>query len=75
MCFKLEKKFRQFNSSESENKWIAEGMNILKEWKKVDLTSLGKVKKIVFTMSSTDSGQWGINTPTYFCLDQLKVTE
>ena len=54
---------------------LAEGMNILKEWKKVDLTSLGKVKKIVFTMSSTDSGQWGINTPTYFCLDQLKVTE
>lgn len=42
-------------------------------WKYVDLSSLGTVEEIYFTMSSTDSGQWGMNTPAYFCLDKLTV--
>ena len=44
-------------------------------WKYVDLSSLGIVEEIFFTMSSTDSGQWGMNTPGYFCLDKLMVKE
>ena len=44
-------------------------------WKYVDLSSLGVVNEIYFTMSSTDSGQWGMNTPGYFCLDKLMVKE
>ncbi len=42
-------------------------------WKKVDLTVLGTVKEIYFTMNSTDSGTYGMNTPGYFCLDKLEV--
>lgn len=44
-------------------------------WVYVDLSSLGIVEEIYFTMSSTDSGQWGMNTPAYFCLDKLAVKE
>lgn len=47
---------------------------ILKEWKKVDLTPLGKVNRIDFSMSSSDgSGMW-MNTPAYFCMDNVAVT-
>ncbi len=42
-------------------------------WKKVDLTELSAVKEIYFTMASTDSGAYGMNTPAYFCMDKLEV--
>ena len=29
---------------------------------------------IVFSFESTDNGNWGINTPTYFCMDDLNAT-
>ncbi len=48
---------------------------IVNDWRWVDLTSLGKVKRLGFTMSSSDSGQWGMNTPAYFCLDNLGGTK
>lgn len=48
-------------------------LTINRGWKYVDLTSLGVVNEIYFTMESTDSGAWGMNTPGYFCLDKLMV--
>ena len=42
-------------------------------WKYVDLTSLGTVNELYFTMTTTDSGDYGANTPQYFCLDKLCV--
>lgn len=44
---------------------------ILKDWKWVDLTMLGKVDSLKFTMFSSDTGAFGINNPTYFCMDNL----
>lgn len=44
---------------------------ILDSWQWCDLTSLGEVRRLDFTMSSTDNGDWGMNTPAYFCLDNL----
>lgn len=44
---------------------------IVKDWKYMDLSVLGAVKKIVFTMSSSDSGSWGMNTPAYFAFDNF----
>ncbi|MDE7345489.1 MAG: DUF4465 domain-containing protein [Muribaculaceae bacterium] len=43
-------------------------------WKYVDLTPLGTVNEIYFTMTTTDVGDYGANTPLYFCLDKLCVT-
>ena len=44
---------------------------ILDEWTWVDLTSLGPVKSLEFSLTSSDTGDWGMNTPAYFCLDNL----
>ncbi|MCF8226690.1 MAG: DUF4465 domain-containing protein [Bacteroidales bacterium] len=44
---------------------------IIETWQWVDLTSLGKVDSLSFMMSSTDVGDWGMNTPAYFCMDNL----
>lgn len=46
---------------------------IVTDWSWMDLSSLGEVSSIEFSLSSSDNGQWGINTPTYFCLDGLSV--
>ena len=39
------------------------------EWSKFDLSMLGEVTDVYFTMNSTDVGQWGMNTPAFFCID------
>ena len=52
---------------------LADGLNILDSWKRVDLDPLGDVDMIYFQLSSSDSGQWGMNNPGYFCLDRIKV--
>ena len=43
-------------------------------WKYVDLTELGTVNELYFTLTTTDTGDYGANTPLYFCLDKLCVT-
>ena len=42
-------------------------------WKFVDLTPLGTVNELYFTIATTDTGAYGANTPLYFCLDKLCV--
>jgi hypothetical protein len=44
---------------------------LVDEWEWVDFSELGAVDKIVFSLSSSDVGQWGMNTPAYFCMDNL----
>lgn len=50
----------------------ASSHGIVDRWARVDLTSLGdRVHKLIFTLSSSDTGDWGMNTPGYFCFDNL----
>ena len=42
-------------------------------WTKVPLSSLGKTARLSFSMTSTDIGAWGANTPLYFALDALTI--
>ena len=44
---------------------------IVNTWQSVDLTSLGSVKSIEFSLSSTDVGEFGMNTPGYFVVDSV----
>ena len=44
---------------------------ILSSWEWMDLRSLGKVKSIMFDFDSSDKGTYGVNTPTYLCLDNF----
>jgi hypothetical protein len=46
--------------------------DIVNEWRYVDLTSLGVVKSVEFSLSSTDNDPvFGINTPAYFVIDTI----
>lgn len=44
-------------------------------WRWVNLLPLGEVDSLVFTISSSDVGQFGINTPAYFCIDNFGTFE
>jgi hypothetical protein len=47
---------------------------IVDTWEWLDLSSLGTVTALKFAMSSSDTGDFGMNTPAYFALDDLQVT-
>jgi hypothetical protein len=55
-----------FTSADSKNDYI------LDQWFKIDLSALGQIKKLRFALSSTDNSEWGMNTPNYFCLDDIE---
>lgn len=44
---------------------------IVDEWTYVDFSALGAVDELRFSMSSTDSGMFGMNTPAYFAMDNF----
>jgi hypothetical protein len=47
---------------------------IITEWTKVDLKPLGnRVHTVKFDLQSSDVGDWGMNTPAYFCFDNLAI--
>jgi hypothetical protein len=46
---------------------------IIDEWTWLDLTGLGGVYGLEFEMSSSDTGEFGMNTPAYFAMDDLET--
>lgn len=46
---------------------------IVRNWTRVDLTALGTVDSVAYHFESSDIGDFGINTPLYFCMDDLKM--
>ena len=48
---------------------------VIKEWTYVDFSPLGQVDQVRFTMSSSDNGAFGMNTPSYFAMDTVAVPE
>ncbi len=44
---------------------------ILKDWTWVDLSSLGEVNTIFYRLESSDNGAFGMNTPAFFCVDNI----
>lgn len=53
---------------EDKSQWF------VNDWTMFSLSSLGEVVAVYFTMDSSDTGIWGINTPTYFALDEFSFT-
>ena len=54
---------------------LARGTNVVTEWTYVDLSKLGKVDELHFEMTGSRTGDWGLNTPTYFCIDNLGASK
>ena len=48
--------------------------SIVDAWTSVDLSSLGPVRGLDFTLASSDNGVYGMNTPAYFAIDDLTYT-
>ena len=52
--------------------YLGQGTNFVTEWTYVDLSKLGKVDELNFTMTGSRSDPvYGLNTPAYFCIDNL----
>ena len=45
---------------------------IIKDWAYVDLSKLGVFDTIFFNLESSDVGQFGMNTPAFFCIDNFE---
>jgi len=50
---------------------LARDKNVVTQWTYVDLSKLGKVDMLFFTLTGSRTGDWGLNTPAYFCIDNL----
>ena len=46
---------------------------IVSDWRWFELAPLGEITKVEFVLSSSDTGDYGMNTPAYFCMDMITV--
>lgn len=47
---------------------------ILNDWTRVDLSSLGEISILVVNFVGSDTGEYGLNTPTYCALDGFVIS-
>lgn len=47
---------------------------IIETWTRVNLGSLGTVDSLKFALTSSDVGEFGMNTPAYFAMDRLEFS-
>lgn len=52
---------------------MARDGQIMTTWTKVDLSSLGKVNSLSFTMDGSDKSDYGVKHPKYFAFDNVVV--
>jgi Domain of unknown function (DUF4465)/Secretion system C-terminal sorting domain len=69
-------------TTDSVNFYLADFLNadttlnyIVKTWEWVDCSSLGNVDSLQFSLASSDTGSFGMNTPSYFCMDNFTTNE
>ena len=48
---------------------------LVTDWTFVNLSSLGDADSLHIEMASSDVGAFGINTPTYFCMDRMTTLD
>ena len=52
---------------------LAKDGGFLDKWYTTDMTTLGAVDSLSFTMNGCDQGAYGLNTPAYFAIDNVVV--
>jgi hypothetical protein len=65
------KGFKNGVNTDSVQHYLAQNGNISDTWSWVDLKPLGDVDSILFQLTSSDVGQFGMNTPAFFAIDNL----
>ena len=53
--------------------YLARDGKIVDTWQQVDLTGIGEVQYMYFTMESSDTGEYGMNTPAYFAFGSMSA--
>ncbi|TWU42088.1 DUF4465 domain-containing protein [Novipirellula artificiosorum] len=46
---------------------------VVQDWVTVDVSSLGAATELRFSLTSSDNGDYGMNTPAYFAIDDVVV--
>ncbi len=46
---------------------------VLETWQWLELSDFGKIDSLTFQLSSSDNGDWGMNTPAYFAIDNVYI--
>ncbi len=46
---------------------------LVSQWTFLDLSVLGRADSLLFTLRSSDVGAFGMNTPAYFCVDNIRT--
>ena len=60
-------------SSLGKSVYLARDGKFIDNWQIIDLAELGPVQQIYFMMRSSDSGEWGMNTPAYFAMGTIQA--
>jgi len=47
---------------------------IVTDWNLIDLTILGNIDHLILSLSSSDNGDFGMNTPAYVCVDDITTS-
>jgi hypothetical protein len=47
---------------------------IVTDWTLIDLSTLGNVDHVILSLSSSDNGDFGMNTPAYVCVDDITTS-
>jgi hypothetical protein len=61
------------NSLGSLDFLLADGASVIDAWTWFDLSGLGEVYGLSFSLDSSDQGDFGMNTPAYFAMDSMSV--
>ncbi|MCM1292045.1 MAG: DUF4465 domain-containing protein [Bacteroides sp.] len=67
------------NTTGTVEKYICDYRNsvapveIADTWHVLDLSSLGRVNKLKFNFSGSDTGAWGLSTPAYMAIDNITL--
>jgi hypothetical protein len=51
---------------------LGDGTKITNVWNTIPVQSKN-ITKLEFSLDSSDTGGWGMNTPAYFCIDNIKA--
>jgi hypothetical protein len=46
---------------------------VQKSWKKIETSKLAAIEEVRFRLESSDNGDWGMNTPAYFAIDNIVI--
>ncbi len=57
-----------FSAENPEKKYI------VNDWRWIDLSNIKNITALNFGMESSDVGEYGMNTPAYFCIDNFSAT-